>query len=415
MDVSSPGFVVSVIATNPEIRIEGKTDPKTLGKILDRMTDVTERVISFTYEDDEKEHDVLKLTVDNSDLYFFDHPAWVKGNLVKFLFGYPGRLFGPKYHVVDSVRGFHTLTITCVEDAALANKAKTRRWFFPVGVILQQLVFSEQAFGQLTGLVVDGSLPGNVVDVMQSKQTDWQFVQKLGEMFGGREVFISDNAFHFVTRQFGQRPRRSYEYWYGEGNVLSFDIKEWRTTDRPAETTVCGRDPLTRKTLRSTGSNTETERTSLGNQNSVSITADKAGALQRAPAGSTINTTAKTSQAEVKTEADARYRRQEQGEIKASMTIIGDPELPAKSVIKVAGISRQLSGLFYVQKITHKIDRSGYESDLELLRNAVTAMPTTTPPTVDKIKAKENTKEPTGDRRPVIATDRAGNLINRAR
>ena len=125
-DTTSPSFIVSVISVRPEIRIQGTNDPNALGQVLDRMTDLSERVVSFTFEDHEKKHDVLKLVVDNHDLYFFDHPAWVKGNLVRFRFGYPGRIFGPRLAVIDSVRGFLKLTITCTEQTSMSNTAQCR-------------------------------------------------------------------------------------------------------------------------------------------------------------------------------------------------------------------------------------------------------------------------------------------------
>ena len=116
-DASSPGFVIKVSTGTNEARIKGKADPKTKGKDLEGMDDVTSRVLSFTFEDCEEEHDVLRLRVDNSDFHFFEHPAWVKGNRVEFFFGYPNRVSQPRRAIVDNMRGFLALEITCVEEA----------------------------------------------------------------------------------------------------------------------------------------------------------------------------------------------------------------------------------------------------------------------------------------------------------
>jgi len=413
-DTSSPGFVITVIAANPELRIDGKTDPTTVGKILENMDDVNKRILSFTYEDDEKAHDVLKLKVDNQDMYFMEHPAWIKGNLVRFFFGYPGRIFGPKYVVIDSVQGFLELDITCVEDAALANISYVRKFEnFSIEDVIRRLIVDRSFGPNITAYSIpkDDARLQEKKTFSQSRQSDWQFLQRLAEPLG-YEVYIEHEILFFKPRDFSARPDRSYEYWYGIGDLLSFDIKEWRAADRPAETVVVGRNPIERKTISATGSNTKTTRDTLGNQNSVSIRADRAGALQRRPAGKTVHTTPAKTQGEAKTEADSRYRKQEQKEVEASARIIGDPELRAKSIIKIVGISRQLSGLYYVKKHVHTIDRSnGYTGDLSLLRNAVTAIPTTTPPTTDPTKATENKKDPAKTKELVIRAIKSGKIV----
>ena len=408
----SPGFVVDVIAVNPELRLKGKTDERTLGQVLERMSDQTHRVLSFTFVDDEKGLDVLKLKVDNSDHYFFDHPAWIKGNLIKFYFGYPGRIFGSRYHVIDSVRGGLTLTISAVEDAALNKEAVVRRW--PNSSVKDVLVglVREGAFGPLVRTVVSPLDPllDEKKDRSQSRQSNWQFLQRLAEPLG-YEVYVEfGTQLAFRKRDFAATPKRKFEYWYGVGDLLSYSLKEWRAADRPAKTVVCGRSPIERKSLVAEGSNTKTARDSLGNQNSLARTPENSGAGRRVLAGKTIHTTAASSAGDVKAEADARFRKQEQKEIEVTFKIVGDPGLPAKSLVQVEGLSRMLSGTYYVKKHTHVINRSsGYTGTIECLRNAVTAEPTSTPASVDGQKAKENTKKAKKTREQVIFFDEAGN------
>jgi len=407
LDISSPGFVVTVIATNPVLRIKGKTDPNALGQVLERMTDVTERVVSFTYEDAEKEQDILKLQLDNSDLYFLEHPAWVKGNVVKFVFGYPGRIFGPRFAVVDSVRGFLTLDINCVEDASLSNKAKCRKFEKMTRTEVVSTLVTERAFGKNVSVFRYQKSPADdegKKDWQQARQSNWNFVQRLAEKVG-YEVYVEGAELVFLPRRLDRRPDRRYEYFYGVGDLLDFTIKEWRVADRASETRVAGRDPVAKKNIESTGSNENTARSTTGNQNSLQITRGAGGTLDTV-SGSQVHTTPETNQTAVTNEANTHFNRQEQGEVKASAKIIGDPLLAAKSMIEIVGISAQLSGKYYVTKHIHEISRSsGYTGKLELLKNATTSTPTSQPPTLDQSKANENRKPVADDRKLVIRRD----------
>jgi len=417
-DRSSPGFAITVIATNPEPRIQGGGDIGLLGQVLDRMTNVSPRVVSFKFIDDEEKHDVLKLVVDNTDLYFFDHPAWVAGNLVQFFFGYPGAIFPganqSKLMVVDSVRGFHKLTITCVEQTSLANE--------PVCVLHEDTTRA----AIVEKLVAEGAFPGVVraeigsrdeleaeglQTFSQSRQTDWQFIQRLAEKVGF-EVYVEGEVLYFARRQLGGRPVRSYEYFYGEGLLIAFDIKEHRVTDRARETTVAGRDPIARERVEATGSNSTTTRDTMGNQST--LIADRGGGLQKAPAGSALVTTPATNQSSVTQEANTHFRRTEQGEVEATARIIGDPLLPAKSVIEIVGISQQFSGKYYIKRVMHEITRrSGYVCKLDLLKNALTNSPSSGDLSLDPTRANENTQGISKDPRLVLVPNRTGGLDQR--
>lgn len=224
----------------------------------------------------------------------------------------------------------------------------------------------------------------------------------------GYELYIEGDTLHFHEPRLGSRPRKRYEYFYGVGDLLDFQIKEWRTTDRPATTQVSGRDPVSRKNLSATGSNSETTRDTQGNQGSLLLKRGEAGELV---AGSEIKTSPETTQAAMTQQADADFKRTERNEVKATAKIIGDPSVVAKENIEIVGISSQLSGLYYIQKAIHSFTDKGYIQTLELKKNALGSMPMSNPPTLDSSKARENTKSvPSNDRAQVITRTRSGGL-----
>lgn len=410
IDTTSPGFQISVISVKNEPRIQ-KQDSNVLGQVLSRVSDVTPRILGFTFEDDEEKHDILKLKVDNSDLYYFLHPAWIKGNLIRFFFGYPGRVSKPRVHTIDAVSGFLTLEITAIQETGLVNTAKNRLFenMTRADVVRKIAQRGNEELQGVTSLDIDesGLADEGPRDWQQAKQSDWQFLQHLAED-PGYEVYVEGEVLHFHPRRFNGSPVRRYEYFYGIGDLIDFDIKEWRTTDRPSETVVESRDAIERQNRSAAGSNETTQRDTLGNQNTLVITRGTSGALktENRLSGKTIDTSPDPDQGSITQQANTRYTRQEQGEIKASAKIIGDPFLDAKKIIEIVGISPLLSGKFYVTKVTHEISQSdGYVCNLDLLKNAVGQFPSSDPPSLNPSNAEENDKVVQDERGQVIVRD----------
>lgn len=410
VDETAPGFTISVSSLAPELRIRARKDPEALRQIIEGE-DVTDRVRQLVYEDSEKELDVLRLVVDNHDLAFFDHPMWVKGNVVRFTFGYAGKVFGPRLAVVDNMQGFLELTITCVEETALANKAVPTIFENMTRDQVVQTMVAEGLFPSVEAVDVDtsGFKGEKPRDWQWAGETPMEFVRhRLAEKIG-YEVYVDDKKLHFHARRFGGTPVRRFEYHYGDGDLLEFDLLEFRATDRVAEVEFRSRDPISRENTTATGSNRETERDVVG---SVGTLAAGVGTSVGGRVGgpSTIsgsagaflagkNVVPSPGAGQVKAEADSYYRRQEEEEARATAKIIGDPDLPAKSVIEIVGISRTLSGKWYVERHVHTIDSDdGYTGRLTLVKNALESTGSSEPPELSE-KAAENRKAVPVDKR----------------
>lgn len=431
VDRSSPGFTVRVLTNTQELRVRGNTDSRTLAKEL-AFEDLTHRIEKFTYEDSEREFDILKLEIHNQDLYFLDHPYWVKGNLIEFAFGYEGQASPKRYAVVDNVSGFDRLRVTCVEQTALSNVAKSGIFKNLTRADVVRKMVSEGRFAGVTATSIQEVPEEKPDDHPQAKQTDYAFLLKLAEPLG-YEVYVERGVLHFHERRFDLPSVEIYEHYYGRGDLLEFKIDEWAVISRAGETVVASRDPLERKNRVAAGSNKNTERTVLGNQGSIVLKATKesGGALQvfqsavigalgplgpsvaSAISARTVNPSPTPDEGGIKREADAKFRKQEQDEIKATAKIVGNPILSARSIITIRGISKQLSGRWYIKKHVHEISKSGYVGTLTVIRNALTAVPTQDPPTLDGEKAKENTQGNAGERELILVRDRDGALIQK--
>ncbi len=66
---------------------------------------LTDRILSFSFEDHETKADKLSLTVNNWDLSQFDDPTWRKGTILEATWGYVGDMTPARRCVVQKISG----------------------------------------------------------------------------------------------------------------------------------------------------------------------------------------------------------------------------------------------------------------------------------------------------------------------
>ena len=81
-----------------------------------------------------------------------------------------------------------------------------------------------------------------------------------------------------------------------------------------------------------------------------------------------IPTSARTALAAA-TENRGRFRRNKLTAVKLTLTVIGDPQLQSKTIIKVQGLGERISGLYYVRKVVSTVTESGFVQKLECISN----------------------------------------------
>jgi len=134
---------------------------------------------------------------------------------------------------------------------------------------------------------------------------------------------------------------------------------------------VKGSSPDTKTASTGTGSDAETEHTTLGTF--VEVVDPESGTittvLQRNATEAQRNTSAPTEQSR-KREADVRYKHAARRRLKLSLDIVGDPLVPTKTVVATRGLGDYLNGNYYVKEATHVISGSGYACKLQLRSDA---------------------------------------------
>jgi hypothetical protein len=330
--------------------------------------DLSDRVLSFVYEDAEKEADRLILTVDNWDLRNFDDPVWRKGNLLEVSWGYPGEMAPAREAVIQKVTGFQTLSVEAHAKSVLMNKIARCRTFENVkrSDVARQ-VAAENGYGPALQDIED---TGEVLPLItQARMTDAQLLRRLADR-EGFEFYVDFDGLHFHQRRLGQPPVRVFR-WYTApevGEVLSINIEN-DVTAKPGAVTVRGRDPLLKADIDAKASNADTPRDSLAPV--IELVDPETGATSLASRGASadVRPTATATASTARHEADAHYRRALHTTVDLKATVVGDPGVLAKTVVEFQGLGQRLSGKYYVKKAKHTIDGAGYTVELRCLRD----------------------------------------------
>jgi phage protein D len=330
--------------------------------------DLSHKVLSFVFEDSEKKADKLVLTVDNWDLTNFDHPVWKKGNLREVSWGYPGEMAPARECVIQKVTGFQQLSVEAHAKSVLMNKlAKCRTFENKKRSDVAREVAEENGYGAQLQDIEDS---GEVLPIItQARMTDAQFLRQLATR-EGFEFYVDFDGLHFHQRRLGQRPVWVFR-WYTApevGEVIAINIEN-DVTAKPGAVRVRGRDPLTRRDIDERGSNATTTRDSLAPVIEIVDPETSSTRLERRNVSEEVRPSPESSPGTARREADARYRRAQQTTVELTATVLGDPNVLAKTVVEFQGISQRLSGKYFVKEAKHKIDSSGYTVELKCLRD----------------------------------------------
>jgi phage protein D len=357
----------------------------------DATEDITDRVITFVYEDDEKKTDVVKVTLDNRDLAFFESNIMDKGTVLVVSWGYAGNMAPPREAVVQKVSGALQLTVEAQDKGVLLHKlSKTRVFEGKTRSAVVEEIADEHGYGVDRRSIQSTTVTYDVI--AQGGQTDAQFLKKLADR-EGFEFYVDHDGLHWHERRLDQKPVRLLQYYLppSVGDIMSFNIDN-DVNAKPGKVTVRGRNPIERTDTETTADDSNTPRTTLAAEPEVSAapqlteivnprtgetrtvyrTADTAptgtpgSAVTPASTGSAeVRPTTEITQQGAQREAQAVFRRTQQTSVNMSLKIVGDPGIAAKSVIEVTGLGKRLSGKYYVTSIKHSLG-SGYSCDIKV-------------------------------------------------
>jgi len=330
--------------------------------------DVTERVLSFAFDDEESKADKLELDLDNFDLALFDDPLWKHGNKLVVSWGYVGNMTTARTMVVGKITGSKALKVEALAESILLNKDTKSQCFENMSPHdIAQAIAKRYGIPASQALLDEAKkqAPGVFASMttQQARMTDAQFLAHLARRHG--YVFaIKADGMHFERRNMDAAPIRTFEYYTDpeQGDVLDFSVEN-DVTMAPGAIAAKGRDPTEKKDINERASNSETKRDGVAPITHTVSKRDLTTKTVTIAQDAVILTTAPTA-AVAKHQVDGKYIRAQQATVQLSLSVVGDPSVSATQVIEVRGISKRLSGKYYVKAAKHKLTATSYVLDL---------------------------------------------------
>jgi phage protein D len=349
---------------NPRRRIviEGQD----LGRFLD------DDVLSLSVEDHAEDADAAAFEITNRKNQWIDHPLFDRGNTVLVQLGYglrPPTLFEGVIAVVEPrfpADGVPTLSITAYDRSYLMRKKGDRDEAYPdrtpndlVREIAQRYRFRADE------ILTPDETPERRY-FQQDSQSDWDFLKKVAREIGF-ELYVELGVLHF------RRPRTRPETVPGtfayRDNLRSFEPS--LSAEKPVSMVIVrGWDEIHKRAFQvEVDDPFAADRDVLGEQSGSDFLDDGFGESVRI-----LDDVVAADEAHARAIGVAYFRRREFELITATGSCVGDPELKAKRLIRIAGVGRKFSGTYYLTRVTHRFDDAGYLCDFEAKRNAISRL-----------------------------------------
>lgn len=329
--------------------------------------DLTKDLRSLTYEDDEKKADKLTFVLENYDLRFWDDDTFKKGNTVIVSWGYAGNMQSSEC-IIERLSGGAAgdFVVEAIHKSFLLHKnTKSRVFENATRSEVAQKIATEAGY---QAVIQDTTVRHRLIH--QHNLTDGEFLKRLANR-EGFEYFVDSSGFHFHERKFDDAPIRTLTYFTDSvGEIVDWHYESEKKKKGKGKVTTEGRDPLKKKDFAVESKNSTVPRTSLADVLEVVDGQTGQTTNQSRSADDHTQPTSEASHAAAKAGADASFKKSQHATHKLSLTVVGDPKLAAKRVILVQGISKRLSGRWYVDKCRHEVEDSGqYLTKLECKRD----------------------------------------------
>jgi phage protein D len=340
------------------ITIAGKDLPK----------DISDDVISFSYEDIDDKMDELRLTILDKTGAHIDDPLLQEGNEIKARWGYLGNLSDTKTCTIKEIdydfSGGETVISLVAYDKGhkLTGRAARTCWKGkPVSEVVKEIADKH-------GLKSEVDVPDDAAreSISQGGKNDMEFLRELATESGCVMKVRNDTLTFLPERE--HDPIVAFEYNREQDGYLKFmriDSDSEKGKGAAAETEVSGVDPLTGKPFKETGKAADSKYVmKLAGQAGVHETPPQEKHDETGKVAATTVQDAKTAKSAAKTTAANAVK----SAISASAEIIGLPYLASQTTITITGIGKKFSGNWKVKSVTHKIDSGGYVCSLDLTK-----------------------------------------------
>jgi len=349
--------------------------------------DISGLISTFKYEQTIEKDDVLTLIINNATTAMVDDDDLQEGKLVEFRFGYLQLKHSRKYlgrisNVEPRYEKTISITMNITDLGPLLKKDDVDK------------VWENQKVSDIAKEIAKKhGLKANVFETLieydvipQGGKTDYEFMKYLTTfpLDLPLQFWIDGDVLNLAPRQLRKASAATYTWNDGRGKVLGFFPSSMETKKKGGskETEVVGVDPFTGNDV-SKKANADTVKNDEKlddypvhyNINGKEVF-NKQSERQTRSADNRSNATGRKiiipvqNDIEAENVANKAKKDAELGDIKAELSMEGDPAVEADRVITVNGVGEKFSGNWYAHTVVHSIDTGGYITTQMLKRNA---------------------------------------------
>lgn len=334
--------------------------------------DISNDVISFSYEDISDKMDELRLTIRDEELKHMDNPLLQEGKEICARWGYLGHLCDVRQCTIKEIEydfpedGCPTLTLVAYDKGhKLTGRSARTCWN---GKKVAEIVKDIAAkHGLKPTIEIPEDVPREYTS--QGGKNDMEFLEQLASETGCRLQVKNDRLIFAPEKETG--PTLAFEYRKDQDGWLK-SLKVSTDTEKgkgaAAKTEVSGVNPNTGKEFKQDGNAAESGYSLNLNNSAVQETKLQ---VRHDEAGKSVASTAADA-AGAKAVAKSKARNAVKGNIKMAAEFIGMPYLASNNVVTITGIGKKLSGNWKVHSVLHTITAdNGYTCQADLTKNDV--------------------------------------------
>jgi phage protein D len=334
------------------------------GNELEVLTPYVKRI---KYTREETGADKLEMEIDNNDLRNWSsrtEARFMQGRYVRLSYGYQSIASVVAILRITRVTGFTTLMVKAKNIGDKLNRNKKNRTFRnKTRAEVVKILAREHGMG-----VAEITDTGERFDrITQARETDAALCHRLAYKEGFK-FSINQEGMRWSPRDFGKKERMELVYHTSQtGDIIGADLD--------MDVARLPRRIKSRTLNRETGGIEKSEVDNKTDRDREVLTEYSGWIPEEGPATglviqSEIIKTAKPT--DTGKDATARFRLAQQRAIKLDLTIIGNPLVNVRDVIRVSGMGDILSGLYYVKCVEDEMGPSaGYVTRLKLTTDGV--------------------------------------------
>lgn len=346
------------------------------------MSDVIDDITAMSYEDVAHGMDRVTFNVRNPDLKYANDARFLHGFRFRLKFGYFSSFTTERLVIVTGAaptypNGMPMITLTSYDQGRdLAMGTRPRNWGSITSSQIAQQIARDFGMNSDTDDSADGRRQSRV---QPANMSPFEYLNRLSEHLGW-DFYVDANTVHFHRMRTGAQAVAEYTY-FKDGRGVMKDFQPSVKAARPPATRHANTDAAGRAASSAqTGQNASDARSNTNTAQYVMdvFVENGRGGRTRRLAEPVVHHTPETDPRRQADHARAHQTRLEMAAVKASASLIGQPLLKSRDVIRVDVQEQRYSGLWRIDKAVHTIDaQGGYNTNLELSRRGLNTGPRT--------------------------------------